>query len=211
MTPSHKSFYVWTRDLHLYLGLFLSPFVLVFGISTLVLNHPALAPPVAGQALRQVKHVHVPPGLEKLDGTERLAALKSVMRQAGVSGEINFVRYVPKENRMIVPVLKPGQETTVDLNLKTGRLEVERRSAGLREALVYLHKSPGPHNAALRGNWVYTRLWAWLADTTVYAVLLMSVSGVYLWAVLKAERKIGLVLLGAGALSFAGVILAIVA
>ena len=63
----------------------------------------------------------------------------------------------------------------------------------------------------MRGNWVYTRLWGGLADATVYMLLLISVTGVYLWAVLKAERKIGLVLLGAGALSFAGVIYAIVA
>jgi hypothetical protein len=68
-----------------------------------------------------------------------------------------------------------------------------------------------PHNAAVRGNWVYTRLWSWLTDATVYMLLLISVTGVYLWAVLKAERRIGLVLLGAGALSFAGAIYAIVA
>ncbi len=208
MNPLRKSFYVWTRDLHLYLGLFLSPFVLVFGISTVVLNHPALAPAGAGQALHEMTAA-VPPGLEKLEGIERLEALKSVMRQAGVSGEINFVRYMPKENRMIVPVLKPGQDTTLDLNLATGRLQVERRNTGLRDALVYLHKSPGPHNAAVRGNWVYTRVWSWLTDATVYMLLLISISGVYLWAVLKAERNIGLVLLAAGALSFAGVIYAI--
>ena len=211
MKVLHKSFYIWTRNLHLYLGLFLSPFVLVFGISTVILNHPAPAPARAAQALREVKDVEVPRGLEKLQGIERLEALKSVMRQAGVSGEIDFVRYVPKENRMIVPVRKPGQETTLDLNLTTGRLQVERRNTGVQDALVYLHKSPGPHNAAVRGNWVYTRLWGGLADATVYMLLLISVTGVYLWAVLKAERKIGLVLLGAGALSFAGVIYAIVA
>ena len=207
----HKSFYVWTRNLHLYLGLFLSPFVLVFVLSTVILNHPALAPARAAQALHEVKDVELPPGLEKLEGVERLEALKNVMRQAGVSGEINFVRYVPKEHRMVVPVLKPGQDTTLDLNLATGRVQVERRNTGLRDALVYLHKSPGPHNAAVRGNWVYTRLWGWLTDATVYTLLLISISGVYLWAVLKAERNIGLVLLGAGGLSFAGVIYAIVA
>jgi hypothetical protein len=210
VNPLRKNFYVWTRNVHLYLGLFLSPFVLVFGISTVVLNHPALAPAHAAQALTEVT-VEVPPGLEKLEGMERVEALKSVMRQAGVSGEIDFVRYMPKENRMIVPVLKPGQETTLDLNLATGRVQVKRRNARLRDALVYLHKSPGQHNAAVRGNWVYTRLWGWLTDATVYMLLLISISGIYLWAVMKAERKIGIVLLGAGALSFAGAIYAIVA
>ena len=210
MNGLHKNFYLWTRNLHLYLGLFLSPFVLVFGISTVILNHPSLAPAAAPKALSEVI-VQVPPGLEKLEGAERLDALKIVMRQAGVSGEINFVRWVRKENRMIVPVFKPGQEVNLDLDLTTGRLQIERRNTGLRDALVYLHRSPGPHNAAVRGNWFYTRLWGWLTDATVYMLLLISVTGVYLWAVLKAERRIGLLLLGAGALSFAGAIYAMVA
>jgi len=36
---SGKRFYLVSRDLHLYFGLFLSPFVLVFAISTLFLVH----------------------------------------------------------------------------------------------------------------------------------------------------------------------------
>ena len=212
MNGLYKNFYVWTRDIHLYLGLFLSPFGLVFGVSTVVLNHPELAPAREAPALdRVMENVEVPAGLEKLEGMERVEALKTVMRQAGVSGEINFVRYIPKENRMVAPVVKPGEETTLDLNLATRRVTVERRKTGLRDALAYLHKSPGPHNAAERGNWVYTRLWGWLTDVTVYALLFLSISGVYLWAVLKAERRIGLALLGAGVLSFAGVIYAIIA
>ena len=34
-----KRFYLITRDLHLYLGLFISPFVLLFAISVIFLVH----------------------------------------------------------------------------------------------------------------------------------------------------------------------------
>jgi len=37
--------------------------------------------------------------------------------------------------------------------------------------MIYLHKMPGQHNAAVRGNWVWMQLWRWLADSTVYLVL----------------------------------------
>ena len=54
-------------------------------------------------------------------------------------------------------------------------------------------------------NWTYMRAWRWLADATVYLILFISVSGVYLWYVLRAERRIGVILLFAGGLLFFGV------
>ena len=88
---------------------------------------------------------------------------------------------------MIIPVMKPGEEVRLDLNLQTRRVSIERRATGLWDALIYLHKSPGPHLANIRGNWLCTRIWRWLADGTVYVLLFLSISGVYLWAVLRTE------------------------
>ena len=48
------------------------------------------------------------------------------------------------------------------------------------------------------------RAWRWLADTTAYLTLFITVSGIYLWYVLRAERRIGYVLLGTGTLLFFG-------
>ena len=104
----------------------------------------------------------------------------------------------------------PGRETSVDLNLDTGSAVVTERGDSVWSALVYLHKMPGQHLANLRGNWVYMQIWRWLADGTVYLVLFLSISGVYLWAVLRAERRIGLALIAAGAVSFFGTIYALV-
>jgi len=53
------------------------------------------------------------------------------------------------------------------------------------------------------------RLWAWLADTTIYLLLFATASGIYLWLLLRAERKAGLVFMGVGALSFAVSVLAV--
>jgi hypothetical protein len=45
-------------------------------------------------------------------------------------------------------------------------------------------------------------VWRWLSDGTVYLLLFISGSGLYLWFAIKAERRIGLGLIAAGALSF---------
>src|SRR5207249_10424121 len=81
---------------------------------------------------------------------------------------------------------------------------------GLADALVTLHKSPGQHGANIRMNWFYMRAWRWMADATVYLILFISVSGIYLWYVLRAERSLGVILLFTGALSFFGMVYALV-
>ena len=78
--------------------------------------------------------------------------------------------------------------------------EVKTRTTGFLDSLIYLHMMPGPHRHG-ESDWFFLRLWRWLADRIVSAVLLLSLTGSYMWALLKAERRVGLVLLGAGCLS----------
>ena len=201
-----KRFYLATRDLHLYFGLFMSPFILVFAVSVFFIVHAWMPGGSATAASRTVGNLPIPANLDLLNGREQVHALRGVLDRLGVSGEIRFVRRLPKERRLIVPVAVPGRETTVDLNLETRSATVSHRVTGLADALVYLHKMPGQHNANIRGNSSYMLLWRWLADATVYLVFFISISGVYLWAVLRAERRIGLALVVAGAVSFSGVV-----
>jgi hypothetical protein len=77
------------------------------------------------------------------------------------------------------------------------------------DALIHLHKMPGPHNASIRGNSTYMRFWRGLADSTTYGLLFLTLSGVYLWALLGAERRIGGILLSLGAITFFGLVYAI--
>ena len=127
-----------------------------------------------------------------------------------VAGEIGFLRYVPKDHHLIFPVSKAGSEATVDVDLAARTATVTRRSMGLWESLSYLHKMPGPHNVALRGNWIGTEIWRVLTDATIYLLLFISLSGVYLWWAIKAERRMGLALLATGVLTFFGLIYAVV-
>ncbi len=207
-----KNVYVWTRDLHLYLGLFLSPFVLLFAISTLFLNHTWN--PRNGDSetvLTTSAHIAIPDGLTRARGMEQAKLAGQILKQLGLSGEIEHIMQSPGKNDLTIAVVKPGQRLAINVNLENQQVTIEQRNTGIWDSLIYLHKSPGPHLQAVRGNWFYTRLWRWMADTVVCLLLFLSVSGVYLWAVIKAERRIGLVLLGAGAVSFLGIVWALAA
>jgi hypothetical protein len=196
-----------TRALHLYAGLFMSPFVLVYAVSAILLNHAFL--PWGGRTQPPVATRTVPVGLH--DNGNSLDVARDIRRQLGVSGEIGYVNRQPARQRLTFPIESPGRITDVRVDLGSGVATVEQRESGVWDGLVQLHKMPGPHNASIRGNWVYMRLWGWLADATVYLLLFLSVSGIYLWAMLKADRRAGLLFLGAGMLTFAAIVVAIVA
>jgi hypothetical protein len=53
------------------------------------------------------------------------------------------------------------------------------------------------------------KVWRGFADATVYLTLFISISGIYLWYMLRAERKVGLLLLLAGTLTFFGIAYAV--
>ena len=201
--------YRWLRDLHLYFGLFISPFVLLFAASVFYLNHgkliPGPEPPV-----ETYRDLTVPDGFDRLKGREAVERATTLLPQVGVGGEIGFLRYVAKDRHLIFPVSKAGSEATVDVDLDARTATVKRRRMNLWESISYLHKMPGPHNVAIRGNWAGTQAWRVLADGTIYLLLFISLSGVYLWWAIRAERRIGIALLAGGAATFAGLIYAVV-
>ena len=191
-------------DLHLYLGLFSTPFVLLFAGSVFFLVHAWL--PQLGSATssaRAVSTLAVPAELRTLSGRPLIDALKPVLGRAGIQGEIGFIRR-PNSEELIIPITIPGREMTVDLKLSNGEATIVTRELGLAGAMATLHRSPGEHAPAIRMNWIFMAAWRWLADATAYMVLLISASGLYLWYVLRAERQVGFVLLVSGGISLIG-------
>ncbi|HTI72071.1 MAG TPA: PepSY-associated TM helix domain-containing protein [Candidatus Limnocylindria bacterium] len=200
-----RRFYGFTRDFHLYLGLFGSPFVLLFSVAVFFLVHtwlPRLGSPTSDTRL--VPALLLPGDLRTLSGRPLIDALRPILKTAGAQGEVGFVSRLVKEDALLIPVTIPGRETTVTLNLATGDATVVTREVGLASALAILHRSPGEHAPAIRMNWFWMKAWRWMADTTAYLILFISVSGIYLWYVLRAERRVGFALLFAGALSLFG-------
>src|SRR6266516_4303147 len=137
-------FYRVIRDLHLYLGLSSSPFVLVFAISVFFLVH-AWLPKIGSETstTRVVSTLPLPVNLQTLSGRPLIDALKATLEKADVHGEVGFVRHMVKEEKLIIPVTIPGRETTVSISIANREATIVTRETGLPDALVTLHKSPG--------------------------------------------------------------------
>jgi hypothetical protein len=206
-----RRLYPIVRDLHLYFGLFISPFVLVFACSVFFLVHAWLPHfgAVGASTRRTATDLRLPPNLDRLENRQRVDAVRPVLDDLGVVGEIYSIRHLPRDHRLVITVSVPGRETIVDLDYVQRVATISPRDTGLAEAVVCLHKSPGPHLAQIRGNWAMTQVWRFLADATVYVLLFLSLSGIYLWTALRAERTVGLVLIALGAMSFFGIVYAL--
>lgn len=81
--------YRWTRDLHLYLGLFVSPFVVAFSVSVLFLNH-AKVDTTAATSVSTVQNVRIPAAIETARGREAVARSREIVEEVGVTGEIDL-------------------------------------------------------------------------------------------------------------------------
>ena len=112
---------------------------------------------------------------------------------------------------MVVPVRLPDRDTIVSLDYEAGTATITSRRQSFGDALVYLHKMPGPHNVDIRGNSRLMRAWRVRADASAYLLLFITLSGIYLWAALKAERRVGITLMLAGAITFGGLVYAVAA
>lgn len=190
---SMNKYYSLVRLLHLYFGLFVSPFILIFSISVLVLNHAdyfnMLRPT---QELEPIKKdlVNFQP-----QSSDSLTA-KSILQQLGITGEIDWIHKT--DSTFSFPVNTPGLNKLISLNTKTGTVLVTQRDEGIFKGMTYLHIMPGQHNARMRGNSVFMKAWRVVTDVFVYFVLFASATGVFLWYFLRPERKLGMYSLGFG-------------
>jgi hypothetical protein len=199
-----KKYYPLIRKLHLYFGLFISPFVLIFSFSMLAINHEGL--------LNQFAPVkHLPDIRTKLDkipyDTSDLTTAKAISRKLGIDGEIDYISI--ENDHIFFPVSKPGLRTTIRISTLTNSAIITREQQGSMRAMSYLHKLPGPHAEKIRGNTPFLKIWRVVADVVVYVLLFVTVSGIFLWYFLKIERNLGLFILTLGVVFFTSLLLII--
>jgi hypothetical protein len=197
-----KKYYRSVRTIHLYFGLFLSPFVLIFSISALVLNHTDFI-----NRSNPIKNLpDIKTSIDKIPyDTTDLQTAKGIIKKLGIKGEIDYVSQ--NDNQISFPVILPGLTTKIKINKQTKEVLITRKEEGSLRATNFLHKMPGPHNVKLRGNSLFMQNWKIVADLVVYILLFLSASGIFLWYFLKAERKLGWVAIILGAISFTGLLL----
>lgn len=189
MTVAH-----FVRRAHLYTGLFLLPWVIMFGVSTIPINHPS---PETAQWTPLAQHTFdtpVPAASENLRPLGR-----EMMNAAGIEGGYYVYRVNPRQVQAGHPnFLAPIRITYFP---EERRLIVEQRPFSLRPFLSGMHTRGGYDTG---GFW--DSVWALFVDVVSVGLILWIASGIYMWWGLPATRRSGWIALSAGAICFAVII-----
>ncbi len=237
-----RVFYQVNRQLHLYIGIFLCPFLVLFAISTIVMNHPSPRDPanpkfaeststiplsipaqvsdnlaLAQQKFAEAKAIIEDRAAKKVatqagnqaNNAAASALTEHALKELNVSGEL-FAFGPIRNGQKKITLMVPGRTTIVTLDVARQVAILQHRDFNFIDTMSYLHRNPGPHKT--KGpNWSGSKAWGWGADWTVYLTLFLTVTGIYLWLVIKSERKIGLAFMSMGFVSVVAITYALLA
>jgi hypothetical protein len=194
-----RSFDKWNRKLHIYLGLYLLWFLWLFSISGLLLNHPKWRFADFWPDRRQS-------GFEKTIRTPQetgdLNIAGSLMRQLGISGEIEWTTTRPASDRFEFRIVRPGRIIEVKTDLKKGQASIQETQTNGWGVVKMLHTLTGVRvgDSSAERDWWATKVWSLSMDAVVLGLVFLALSSLYMWLRLKKGRTLGAMILGLGIL-----------
>ena len=189
-----KTFDHLNRRTHLYLGLFLLPWLLMYGISSFLISHHAWfrseeAPPWQPVFEREYRRA-IP------DGVDLREVAHEILKDCGLEGAYWVQRPGPDEIR--INRFRFRDEIRVVYSIKDQRLRAERQQLRWDQVVLRMHFRGGFQQPSL-----WDDLWAILVDVACVGILVWVGSGVVMWWRVRRLRLWGAVALGGGTLAFA--------
>ncbi len=198
--PSRRAadaFELWNRRLHYYIGLVLLCFVWLFALTGLLLNHPtwtfAEFWPTRKQTSFEQKITRPPAGTD-------LAQARNILRQLGVTGEIEWTSTRADSGRLDFRVSRPGHTFEIKTDLDRGQAAVQRIDVNAWGVTRILHTFTGVRSGDPRNqrDWILTSVWAWSMDAVAAGLIVMVLGSYYMWWRLPRKRAPGMVALISG-------------
>jgi hypothetical protein len=193
------SFRHFVRRTHLYLGLFLLPWVIMFGVSSIPLNHGDESERATWAPIADRPFAVAPP--DSSDPAALHALGREMMNAGGVTGGFWVYRAGPQRVDLGHPNFLHPIRATYFIDQR--RLLVERRGVAFEDVLTGMHTRGGYD---LGGFW--DSVWAVAVDVVSIALLAWIASGLFMWWKLPGTglRRWGWLALAAGGVSFALII-----
>jgi hypothetical protein len=187
------------RRTHLYLGLALLPWFLMYGISSVPFAHTRFfddldaAKGLPMWTLRAEKTTDIPIP-EHAAGLRQAGA--ALLKEAGIEGA-SFGTYRQSPTQVNVYVYSFWKSTQLKYFTDQKRLTVEDRRFRWDHFLTGMHARGGFEQASL-----LDRSWSVLVDIVSVSMLLWIASGLYMWWELPRQRRRGWVAILAGTAAF---------
>jgi len=172
--------YRYLRNTHLFVGLFSCLYLLMYGLSSVQMAHPAW---FSTRPSVTETHAALAPGLS--DGRR---AARELMDRYGLRGESGAARLT--NGQMSFNIVRPGTVYQIDYSPATGNVRIRDVHAGFFGMLNRLH-----HAAGLWHDYWLLDAWGALVAVVSVALIVLGATGVYLWFKLRPERMAGAILL----------------
>lgn len=200
-TPSRSAIAVqWLHKMHVWVGLWGAVLGLLFGATGILLNHGSALP--ASAEANQETTVQLPLPAPAPRTPDAMAAwLKRSLRleREPASVRAEAARAVAWGDRTLVQPARwsasfeaPSGSVRAEYWVGNSYVTLERSSNNFLTTLSNLHKGTGMGLA-----------WVLLVDTVAGSIILLSLSGVLLWALTSRRRTVGIVI-GTASLLMAG-------
>jgi hypothetical protein len=191
------------RRIHLYLALFLGPWILMYTASTFVINHrswfrgpePVPPPPFVKES-EFTYSGELPSG-----ATPQQTALQ-ILAAAGLDGAHGVGRPAP-DGTLIINRQDAVAPRRISYTPSTRRVLIEKMEYNTPAFLERMHRRRGFQHPYLLDD-----IWAVLVDCVILAILFWSCSGLWMWWELKVTRPWGAAALAGGVLLF-GILVAV--
>ena len=180
------------RRIHLYLALFLTPWMLMYAISTIAMNHRAWFESYYGGHVVEWKHVSeekFAPDLEP-DASRRDVA-NAILAHLGIEGAHNVRGRL--DQHIAITRDDPFDARRIAYSASDSQLVVERRLSRLPAVLESLHRRRGYEHPILTEDF-----WGFSVDLTIIAMLFWAGSGLWMWWEMSVTRRLGAFALGIG-------------
>jgi hypothetical protein len=180
------------RRVHLYLGLFLTPWIAMYALSTIAMNHRdsfGKEPPLFEiESERKFEGV--------LPESDHLASARILLASLSLEGAHTVRRAM--DGTLTIQRLDPVAPRRITYRPGSKLLRIERQAFHTNQFLERMHRKRGYQQDYLTDD-----LWAATVDLTIAAIVLWALTGLWMWWELKAARALGAVIAAAGAALFA--------
>jgi hypothetical protein len=199
---ARRSWKSWNQKIHIYLGLYFLVFLWLFALSGLLLNHGWLF----AEFWPQRRESHREQTIVLPTSATDLLRAQDLMRQLGLSGEIEWTATRPTPPRFDFRVQRPGRIVDV-------RIDAAKQTATIQEIRVNgwgafrsLHTFTGTRaNAPIaERDWWLTKLWSFSMDALAAGLVVLVLTSIAL-AIERREKWLGAAIalgLGCGACGF---------
>jgi len=187
------------RRTHMYLALFLTPWILMYSLSSLVFNHIGAINAWYGGNLNQFEKVEEIEYKDAFAGDmSREDAAKQILLDINMDGA-HFVPANANADRLVITRQSPYAVKRITYLRKEGKLIIEKQVANLPSMLLRMHTRHGYEQ-----NYGAMRFWALGVELTVLSMIFWIASGLWLWWEIKPARKWGaaFALVGLGLFGF---------